>query len=329
MRSARLASLALSLTLAACTGKYVRPTTPEKVVATPEATARGGYLVNQVAACGACHTPRVNLSWLEGERTDAYLGGGQVIDDAAFGMTVVMPNITVDAETGIGGWSDDQILRAVRDGVRADDQLLMPPMPFGTWAHLSDDDARAIVAYLRSVPPVRNAVDRSHNHFAFGLRFAKSMGFIHHRPAANVQAPPRADRVRYGEYLAHGVAPCHDCHSLTSKGPSDDNLFGGGETPMEEPAIGKIWARNLTPDKETGLGNYTAAQIKEALRSGKRLDGKLMAPPMSAFIPHFSGMTDDDLDAVVAYLMSLPAKKHKVPDRLLTPAAKKLVGDGI
>ncbi|HVV48211.1 MAG TPA: c-type cytochrome [Polyangia bacterium] len=319
--------LLLSLALAACTGKYVRPTTLEKVAVTPELTARGGYLVNQVAACGGCHTPRVNASWLEGERTDAYLAGGQTLDDPNYGMKVAIPNITGDVETGVGGWSDDQILRAIRDGVRADGRLMMPPMPFGTWAHLSDDDARAIVAYLRSVPPVKNTVDRSHDHYAFGLRFAKSMGLIHHKPASNVQAPPRADVVKYGEYLAHGVAPCHDCHSLTSKGPSDDNLFAGTDDPLEEAAVGKVWPRNLTPDKETGLGNYSAAQIKQSLRTGKRLDGKTMAPPMSSFIPHFSGMTDEDLDAVVAYLRAIPAKKHKVPERVLTPAAKALVGD--
>jgi mono/diheme cytochrome c family protein len=171
----RLACL-LSLTLTACTGKYVRPTTPEKIALSPQLTARGGYLVNQVAVCGACHTPRVNLSWLESERTDAYLAGGTFLDDPSYGLAVMVPNITVDAETGIGSWSDDQILRAIRDGVGNNDNLLMPPMPFGTWAHLSDDDARAIVAYIRQVPPVKNAVDRTHNHFAFGVRFAKSMG---------------------------------------------------------------------------------------------------------------------------------------------------------
>ncbi|HTB61329.1 MAG TPA: c-type cytochrome [Polyangia bacterium] len=317
----------LSLTLAACTGKYVRPTTPEKIAVTPELTARGGYLVNQVAACGACHTPRVNLSWLEGERADAYLAGGTFLDDPSYGLAVMVPNITPDAETGIGSWSDDQILRSIRDGVGNKDNLLMPPMPFGTWAHLSDDDAHAIVTYIRSAPPVKNAVDRTHNHFAFGVRFAKSMGFIHHKPAMNVQAPPRSDRVKYGQYLAHGVAPCHDCHSLTSKGPSDDNLFAGAEDPMEERDVGKVWPRNLTPDKETGLGNYTAAQIKQSLRDGKRLDGKTMAPPMSSLIPHLSGMTDEDLDAVVAYLLSIPAKKHKIHERELTPAAQKLVGE--
>jgi mono/diheme cytochrome c family protein len=317
--------LAALVAAAGCTGKSIRPTTAEKFAADPDAVARGGYIVNQVAACGACHTPHVNGSFVEGERADAYLAGGMKIDDDAFGLHVAIPNITPDRETGIGAWTDDQILRAIRDGVRADGQLLMPPMPFGSFARMSDPDARAVVAYLRTVPPVKNAVDRSQNHFSFGVRFAKSMGLIHHKPASNVQAPPATDRIKYGEYLARGVAPCHDCHSLTSRGPSDGNLFAGSDDPMEDPAWGKAYPRNLTPDKETGLGNYTAAQIKQALRTGKRLDGKTMAPPMSMFIPHFSGMTDEDLDAVVAYLQSLPAKKHKIPENQLTPAAQRLV----
>ncbi len=328
MKRSRMTLVALLATTTGCTGKYVRPTTAEKFAASPEAVTRGGYLVNQVSACGGCHTPHVNGSFVEGERTDAYLAGGMRIDDGSLGIHVAIPNITQDVTTGIGGWTDDQIQRAIRDGVRADNQLLMPPMPFGSYARMSDDDARAVVAYLRTVPAVKNPVDRTKNQFAFGLRFAKSMGFIHHKPVANVQAPPTSDRVRYGEYLAHGIAPCHDCHSITGKGPSDDNLFAGGEAALEDPAWGKVYARNLTPDRETGLGNYTAAQIKQSLRTGNRLDGKTMAPPMSMFIPHFSGMTDDDLDAIVAYLRSIPAKKHKIPDRELSASAKRLVGEG-
>jgi mono/diheme cytochrome c family protein len=326
-----LRSLAAVLVVAAlggCTGKYVRPTTAERIEPTAALTERGNYLVNQVAACGACHTPRIDGSWAAGERTDAYLAGGQVIDDRSQGLRVVMPNITPDVGTGIGAWTDDQVLRAIRDGVRADGALLMPPMPFDTWRRLADDDGRAIVAFLHGVPPVKNAVDRTQDHFSLGLRFAKSMGFIHHKPVADVRAPARTDPVKYGEYLAHGVAPCHDCHSLTSKGPSDANLFAGSEQALEDPSLGKIWARNLTPDQETGLGNYSAAQIKQALRTGRRLDGKLMAPPMSAFIPHFSGMTEEDLDAIVAYLRSLPPRRHQVPDRQLSPLARRVVEGG-
>jgi len=320
--------MAALLAAAGCSGKAIRPVTAEKVASTPELVARGGYIVNQVAACGACHTPHVNGSFIEGERADAYLAGGMRIDDDTFGLHVAVPNITQDAQTGIGGWTDDQIARAVRDGVRADDQLLMPPMPFGSFGRMSDDDTRAVVAYLRTVPPVKNPVDRAQNHFSFGVRFAKRMGFIHHKPAAHVTAPPRTDRVKYGEYLAHGIAICHDCHSLTGRGPSDGNLFAGSDDPMEDPSWGKVYPRNLTTDRDTGLGNYTAEQIKQALRAGRRLDGKTMAPPMSGFVPHFSGMTDDDLDAIIAYLQAIPAKKHQIPERQLTPAAKRLVGEG-
>jgi mono/diheme cytochrome c family protein len=319
--------MALLATAAGCTGKYVRPTTAEKFAANPEGVARGSYLVNQVSGCPACHTPHVNGSFCEGERTDAFLGGGMRIEDEAAGMHVAIPNISQDPQTGIGGWTDDQILRGFRDGVRADGQLLMPPMPFSSFGRISDEDGRAVVAFLRTVPPVKNAVDRNNNHFSFGLRFAKSMGLIHHKPALNVQSPPVTDQVKYGEYLAKGVAPCWECHSITSKGPSDDNLFAGGEVSIDDPSWGKAWPRNLTPDPETGLGKYSADQMKQALRTGKRLDGKVMAPPMSDFIPHFSGMTDQDLDAIIAYLRSLPAKKHKIPDRELSPTAKRLVGE--
>ncbi|HET6280889.1 MAG TPA: cytochrome c, partial [Polyangia bacterium] len=203
---ALLAVIAASTT--ACSGKYIRPTTLEKVPATTENVERGRYLVNQVAACGTCHTPRIGSSWLEGERTDAFLGGGQVIDDLGLGAKIVMPNITPDPETGIGNWTDDQIMRAIRDGVRASDDLMMPPMPFISYGGMADSDVRAIVAYLRQVTPLRNGIDRGVNRFPFMFKFAKSVGLIHHTPARNVTAPPRSDQVKYGAYLARSVASC-------------------------------------------------------------------------------------------------------------------------
>lgn len=142
-------------------------------------------------------------------------------------------------------------------------------------------------------------------------------------------APPsRADSLaERGRYLAT-IMDCGGCHTPGAMAgqPDKARLLGGSDLGFEIPELGVFYPPNLTPDKETGLGNYTAAQIKQALRTGKRLDGKTMAPPMSMFIPHFSGMTDEDLDAIVAYLQSLPAKKHKIPDNQLTPAAQRVVG---
>lgn len=317
-----------ALVAAACSGKYVRPTTEEKIEGTPERIARGNYLVNSITMCGACHTPRIGGNWLGGERTDAFLGGGSRFDDRTAGYKVAVPNISQDHETGIGAWSDDEILRAIRDGVGRDGSLLRPPMPFASYRHLSDEDVRSIVAFLRTVPAVRNKVDRSQDSYPFGMRMAIKMGAAHHEPAKNVISPPPSDKKAYGAHLAR-VGVCFDCHSLTSRGPSEDadKAFAGSQVPLDEPEYGKVWARNLTPDPETGLGKYSDEQIKQSLRSGKRLDGKTMAPPMSLVIPHLSTWAEEDLDALIVFLRALPPIKHAVPERQLTAEARQLVGE--
>jgi mono/diheme cytochrome c family protein len=311
-----------------CTGKYIRPTTAEPVAATPEVVARGSYLVNQVSMCGVCHTPRVGGNWLGGERSDAYLAGGSLFDDRESGFKVVAPNITPDRETGVGAWTDDQVARATRDGIRHDDSLLMPPMPFTGYGVMSDEDVRAVVAYLRTVPPVKNRVDREQRKFPFMMRVAAKMGAIHHAPAQGVKAPPATEKKAYGAYL-NKIGLCWECHSLGKRGPTDDEdqLMSGSRMAFAEPEYGKIYARNLTPDAETGLGKYTAEQIKQALKTGRRLDGKVMAPPMSLLIPHLSTWSEADLDALLTYLKSIKAIKYSVPERMLTPASKQLVGE--
>lgn len=324
MRTLWLAG-AIGLTALACTGKYVRPTTQEQIQPTPGRLERGSYLVNSVMACGACHTPRVGNSWLGGERADAYLAGGTLFDDPDGGFQMSVPNITPDLATGVGAWSDDEILRAIRDGVHKDGSLLRPPMPFYMYDVLSDEDGRAIVAYLRTVPPIKNAVPKTAE-LPFMLKFAVAMGMIHHKPVSNVQAPKPTDKQAYGGYLAR-LGLCVDCHSMTDKGPDlEDSLLAGSTVPLTERQYGKVWARNLTPDQETGIGKYTAEQIKQSLRSGKRLDGKPMAPPMTLVLPHISTWTDEDLDALITYLRSVPAKPRKTPEPELTAEAKKSIG---
>ncbi len=323
MNRVLVAVLGLSL---GCTGRYIRPTTAEKVDPTPERVARGDYLVNSVMFCGACHTPRVDGTWLGGERADAYLSGGSLFDDPEMGVRLSTPNITQDRETGIGAWTDDQIMRALRDGIhREKDRLLLPPMPFYMYDTLSDDDVRAVVAYLRTVPPVKNPVARVAE-LPFIFRVAVKFGAVHHKPVNDVKSPPTTDRTAYGHYLAR-IGACTDCHSMTKMGPDEeDNLLGGSKVGLGERAYGKVWARNLTPDAETGLGKYSADQIKQALRSGKRLDGKPMSPPMSMLIPHLSTWTDQDLDALITFIKSVPARKNKTPEPQLTEAARKVVG---
>jgi len=319
--------LALGPLLGACHGKYIRPTSPEKFEATPERLQRGQYLVNQLMGCGSCHTSRAtgNL-FMEGEQTDLFLAGGNVLEDPGAGRLYI-PNLTPDPE-GLGGWTDDEILRAVRDGVHKDGHFLAPMMPYDNYQHLSDEDGKALVVYLRSIPAAKAPRPR----FDSQLKFLPKMlftviGVQMHKPVANVPAPDRSDRVAYGHYLAE-VAACTDCHSMTAKGPrkeSDPLFMAGADAPFVDARLGKVYARNLTPDPDTGLGKYKPEQIKAALREGKRLDGKRMAPPMSVMIPHYSGLSDEDLDALVVFLGSLKPANHVVKEPELTPEAQKLI----
>jgi mono/diheme cytochrome c family protein len=314
---------------AGCHGRYIRPVTDEKLAPEPTRLARGTYLVNNVLFCGACHTTRDNGNILtEPERTDAFLGGGNVYTDKGFG-TIWIPNITPDPETGVGNWTDDELLRVLRDGVGKDGSLLIPLMPFEFYQHLSDDDARAVVAYLRTVPPYHQPKPRQDNKLGFTQKMLfKLVGVQMHKPVAGVLPVDKTNKHEYGHYIAR-ISLCGDCHSLSEKGPrpeTDPLAYAGSDVPFEDPELGKVYARNLTADSETGIGRYDAAALKQALRNGTRLDGKKLASPMSILIPHLSGMSDEDLDALVGYLKTLPPAKHAVPERQLTEAVRAQLG---
>ena len=328
-RIKRTLALVAALCVGGCHGKYTRPVSDDAIPPDPARLQRGSYLVNNVLFCGACHTSREHGNTLtEPERTDAYLGGGNVYADKGIG-TVWVPNITPDVETGIGAWKDDEILRVLRDGVAKDGHFLVPLMPFAAYQHLSDEDARAVVAYLRTVPPYKQTKPRLDNKLGFMNKLLFGViGVQMHKPIAGVAEPDRTNKHDYGRYLMR-IAACGDCHSLTEKGPrpeTDPLAFGGSDVPFEDPGLGKVYASNISGDPETGLGRYSADAIKQALRNGTRLDGKKLAPPMSILIPHLSGMTEEDVDALVAYLKYLPAAKRKPPERELGPAMRAQLG---
>lgn len=316
-----------ALSLTACTGKYIRPTTSETVQPTPERLARGQYLVDTLASCGACHTQRKSGLAFDAERADgSYLAGGNVLSDASFALWV--PNLTGDLETGLGKWSDDQLMRAIRDGVRPDGSFMFPVMPYPDYRFISDEDVRAMVVYLRSVPKVRQARPRIDDDLPFLAKVGIGMGVVQHAPAKEVPPPPADDPVKRGEYLAH-LGHCQTCHTMGTTGPrapDDGEFMDGSSRPFDTPGIGKVWASNLTPDAKTGIGRYSAEQLAESLRSGRRLDGKPMAYPMSSFIPHLSGMTEEDMKDLVAWLRSLKPVSHPVPARELLPEGQRRYG---
>src|SRR5690606_12657651 len=161
---------------------------------------RGDYLMNGIVACGNCHTPRdENGNLIEGME----LAGAFVIEEPGF--RAYAPNITPDVETGIGSWTDEQIIRAIREGVRPDGRVLGPPMGFPFYRGISDRDIRAIVAYLRNVPLVRNEVPRS----TYRIPLPPNWG----DPVVSVPEPNKDAPVEYGRYLTHNLGHCTDCHT--------------------------------------------------------------------------------------------------------------------
>jgi len=164
---------------------------------------RGAYLVTTVGACGNCHTPRDAAS---NPIANMELAGGFEFDDAPIGH-VVTPNITPDPETGIGSWTAEQIITALRDGKRPDGTIIGPPMPIRVYRQLSDSDAAAIAAYLRSLKPIRHVVART----TYKMPLPPGYG-----PAVtHVDEPPRTDKIAYGAYLAGTVGHCVLCHTRT------------------------------------------------------------------------------------------------------------------
>ena len=194
-------------------------------------------------------------------------------------------------------------------------------MPFLSYGHMSDADVRAIVAYLRTVPKVRQERPPFDREIPFMAKWAMRFGWVHHPPAKDVAMPDRRDKVQYGRYLMF-MGHCGDCHALGSRGPKgedDGEFMGGSDKPFSTRGVGKVWAPNLTPDPETGIAKYGDEQLKTALRTGMRLeDGKPMAYPMSSYVPHLAAWTGEDLDALVAYLRSLKPVRKQVPPRQLS-----------
>jgi mono/diheme cytochrome c family protein len=250
---------------------------------------RGAYLVTTLGACANCHTPRgVGNRPVAGM---AFAGGFEFDIDIGH---IVGPNITPDPATGIGKWSDGQIVYALRNGKRPDGTTIGPPMPVEMYRGLSDRDAEAIAVYLRSLAPIRHEVARSQ----YKIPLPPSYGPV----IDHVAEPDHTDKIAYGAYLAGPVAHCLECHTPREKGRLDlDRLGAGGR---EFPVFGKPGAvtvsRNITPE---GIGQWSDADVKRAILVGVRPDGTRLAATMPFAAYH--DMYSADLNAIVDYLRTL------------------------
>ncbi|MGI9373035.1 MAG: cytochrome c [Hyphomicrobiales bacterium] len=249
---------------------------------------RGTYLMRSVVACGNCHTPQTK----NGPQLDREFAGQLVLKVPEF--TAVAPNITPDKETGIGNWTDDQIIAAIREGKRPDGSTIGPPMPFEVYKDISDEDAHALVAYIRNVKPIKNSVPKSSYSFPLPPAWGPKI--------TSVKAPDKSDKVAYGSYLVNALGHCTACHSPLEKGAPDlEHQLGAGGQKIPGP-WGVAVPPNITPHSD-GIKDYSDADIANAIRKGVRPDGSRLGPPMAYW--YYKNISDEDMSAIVAYLRSL------------------------
>ena len=258
-----------------------------------DAVKRGDYLVNTIMTCGNCHTPKGPPAAIAGKD----FSGGLTWDEPPFKVTA--PNITSDKETGLGSWTDAEIVTVLRTGKNRSGVQIAEVMPTAFYGIVTDSDMKAIVAYLRTLTPVKNTVPAP----------IYKMQIPHHAFPGSDKPYTEAmmsDPVKKGFYLVT-IGHCMECHTpMGPRGREFADKLGAGGFEFAGP-WGKSVSRNITSSKTKGIGAWTVAEIKTAVTTGKSKDGSPLKPPMG--YPHYAKMTDADLTAVVAYLRTVPAKE--------------------
>ena len=274
--------------------------------AADDAKVKRGAYIAKLAGCQFCHTP---FGPQGPDMAKTWAGGLEVPDVIGTWRT---PNITQDKDTGIGGWTDEQIKVAVRQGKRPDGVQMFPIMPYLLYNKMSNDDADALVAFLRTIKPISNKVER-----ATDLKIPP----IPAPEPKGAPAPDTSDTVKHGEYLAT-MMHCVHCHTPIDKktGGFDMSKAYAGGFPIELPQMGEgvLYSSNLTPH-ETGIKDYTDEQLIDAFRKMKKRDGSVIMGPMALYQGSWFDLPDDDAKAIVAFLRSLPPIDNKIPASTFKP----------
>jgi mono/diheme cytochrome c family protein len=269
--------------------------------ATParDLVAQGKYIFGAAGGCG-CHT----------EKGRPVNSGGRKYD-GPFG-SVYSSNITPDRQTGIGGWTDEQIVTAIRLGRRPNGERLIPVHPYTVFNGMAAEDLRALVAFLRSVP----AVNRPNTPKQITMPLFESVflptWLAAFAPRETPPATAPTSGLARGEYLVRAVGHCGECHTPRGVTYATDNsrfLGGTAKGPEGDPVP------NITPDKETGL-SWSEEEIAEYLETGNKPDGDvaggLMGEVIEGTAAGFKNLTKPDRLAIARYLKSIPAVRNKI-----------------
>lgn len=273
-----------------------------------EAVERGRYLANHVAVCMDCHSTR-NWDYYSGPITPGTLGKGGEVYDERSGLPglIVSKNIT---PYNLGDWSDGELFRVITGGLQKDGDALFPLMPYDAYRTMDERDLFGIMAYLRTIEPIENDVAKHRLNFPLNL-------IVNSIPReAALRTVNRDDPVEYGEYLSNlgGCVWCHTPTNSTQQVIMEQSLAGGHEFFVADSVTR---SSNISPDKETGIGNWTLEQFIARFRQYQGEAGRTI--PVGADGRNtimswtmFADMTDDDLGAIYAFLMQSEPRSNAV-----------------
>jgi mono/diheme cytochrome c family protein len=262
--------------------------------------ARGKYVFGATGGCG-CHT-------VKGQPVNA--GGRRY--DGPFG-TVYSTNITPDRETGIGTWTDEQIVTAIRLGRRPNGERLLPVHPYTVFNGMTADDLRVLVAFMKTVPPVKRANQAKRITVPLFESVFLPAWLAAFAPRETPPATAPTGGAARGEYLVRAVAHCGECHTPRTVTMATDNsrFLAGNPKGPEDAAV-----PNITPDRDTGIGRWSVEEIAEYLGSGSKPDGDvaggLMGEVIEGTAAGYKDLTRADRLAIAQYLKSIPAVNNKI-----------------
>jgi hypothetical protein len=259
--------------------------------------ALGKYLVESVAICFECHSER-DFSKPGWPIPPGRVGGGRILWGEGTTGQVVAPNISPDKRTGIGDWSDAEIIRAIREGLGKDGRLLNPEMPYRYFRGLGPVELRSIVMYLRSIPPVNHQLPRMAKYEPGNYPPKVAMDSIHLSSASSA--------VKRGEYLVR-LGGCETCHTpANEQGYIHGMEFAGGVVFQHDNQAAA--SSNLTPDR-SGIGELDEKRFIHIIRTGQSGNRALMSAMPWDF---YRNMSDSDLKAVFIYLKAVPPVSHRI-----------------
>ena len=278
------------------------------VRATPERIERGEYLVQHVVGCVDCHSSR-DWKYYAGpiiKGTEGQ-GGERFGEELGVPGTLYAPNIT---PAGIGGWTDGELIRAMTSGVNKSGKPLFPLMPYPNFGQLSQEDIHSVVAYIRSLPAVKNDVPERSLNFPMNLIVRTIPQVAHLQPA-----PDTSDEVAYGRYVIT-AASCGECHTPMDQGkPIPGKEYAGGRE-FKFPDGSIVRSANITPDKETGIGKWSKEFFINQFKQYGRPEALTIPaePGKNTWMPWtmYAGMKEKDLAAIYSYLRSLPPVSQQI-----------------